>query len=190
MVWFSSHVQKRLALPTDVQLPKSWCGRKVLRISFCGTMPWQSWTQPSPLLSHGRVRSVRWSSLQGRRLPFIATKAHNTALKFGATWDLSLLLSHFSPAKPIDGPFTNNAFLLGSLRACFPPLPEETILQLNQDDAEHARTMKGQGWFCTKAARPARKCLGPELPPADSLKAAVMLRRWSERRPPDVGAYV
>ena len=74
---------------------------------------------------------------------------------------------------------------LDSIRACFPPLPGEIILQLNQEDADHARIMKSQGWFGTKATQPARRCQGPLwLPIADSQEAAVMLRRWSTRRPP------
>jgi hypothetical protein len=45
--------------------------------------------------------------------------------------------------------------------------------------------MKSQGWFGTKATQPARRCQGPLwLPIADSQEAAVMLRRWSTRRPP------
>lgn len=74
---------------------------------------------------------------------------------------------------------------LDRLRACFPPLPEELIVQLNASDAEHAKQMKAQGWLCTKATLPARRCQGPPLPPAGSPAAAEMHQRWTLRRPPD-----
>ena len=41
------------------------------------------------------------------------------------------------------------------LRACFPPLPEVLIRELNDLDAAHTREMKAHGWFGTRALQPA-----------------------------------
>lgn len=74
---------------------------------------------------------------------------------------------------------------LDQLRACFPPLPEACIRELNDLDAAHARDMKAQGWLGTRALQPAVRGVGPSLPPIGSADAAAMLRKWTIRRPPD-----
>ena len=74
---------------------------------------------------------------------------------------------------------------LHRLRACFPPLPAEVLHSLIAADKEHAKEMKLQGWLGTKALFPAWQTHGPGLPPAGSQAAALMLQRWSLRRPPD-----
>ena len=74
---------------------------------------------------------------------------------------------------------------MDQLRACFPPLPEATIKELNNLDAAHTREMKAQGWFGTRALQPALRGIGPPLPAPGSPEAAAMLRKWTLRRPPD-----
>lgn len=74
---------------------------------------------------------------------------------------------------------------LEQLRACFPPLTEATIRELNELDAAHTREMKAQGWFGTRALQPALRGIGPALPAVGSRDAETMLRKWILRRPPD-----
>ena len=71
------------------------------------------------------------------------------------------------------------------VRACFPPLGRDTILEMAEEDKIHMREMKGQGWLSTKALIPVIRAHGPRLPPCDSADARVMLQRWTARRPPD-----
>ena len=71
------------------------------------------------------------------------------------------------------------------LRACFPPLPEVLIRELNDLDAAHTREMKAHGWFGTRALQPALRGFGPSLPAPGSPEAALMLSKWTLRRPPD-----
>lgn len=71
------------------------------------------------------------------------------------------------------------------VRACFPPLTEETIREMAEEDKAHKRQMREQGWLGTKALIPVIKACGPKLPPQDSADARTMLARWTMRHPPD-----
>lgn len=71
------------------------------------------------------------------------------------------------------------------VRACFPPLRQEMILELAEEDKVHARSMKEQGWLGTKALVPVIRAFGPRLPPRDSADSRLMLQRWTARRSPD-----
>lgn len=73
----------------------------------------------------------------------------------------------------------------GRVKACFPPLTQEIIHEMAEDDKQHARNMKSQGWLKTKALVPMIKAFGPPLPPVDSAESREMLRRWTMRRPSD-----
>ena len=91
--------------------------------------------------------------------------------------------------------FTNRARLANHLkaveecfsrvRACFPPLTQEMILEMAEEDKIHTRAMKDQGWLGTKALIPVIRAHGPKLPPCDSADSRLMLQRWTARRPPD-----
>ena len=54
-----------------------------------------------------------------------------------------------------------------------------------EEDKQHARRMKSQGWLKTKALVPMIKAFGPSLPPVDSAESREMLLRWTARRAPD-----
>ena len=54
-----------------------------------------------------------------------------------------------------------------------------------EEDKQHARCMKSQGWLKTKALVPMIKAFGPSLPPVDSAESREMLLRWTARRAPD-----
>ena len=71
------------------------------------------------------------------------------------------------------------------VRACFPPLQKEAILEMAEEDKIHTRTMRDQGWLTTKALTPVIRAFGPRLPPCDSADSRIMLQRWTARRPPD-----
>ena len=71
------------------------------------------------------------------------------------------------------------------VRACFPPLRQEEILEMAEEDKTHTRNMKEQGWLGTKALVPVIRAHGPKLPPSDSADSRIMLQRWTARRPPD-----
>lgn len=53
---------------------------------------------------------------------------------------------------------------LDILQAVFPPLPEEVVEQLDQEDRETAHQLKQEGWRSTKAFEPAITQLGPQVP--------------------------
>ena len=71
------------------------------------------------------------------------------------------------------------------VRACFPPLRQEIIAEMAEEDKIHTRNMRDQGWLGTKALVPVIRSFGPKLPPCDSADSRMMLQRWTARRPPD-----
>ena len=71
------------------------------------------------------------------------------------------------------------------VKACFTPLKQEVIQEMAEEDKQHARCMKSQGWLKTKALVPMIKAFGPSLPPVDSAESREMLLRWTARRAPD-----
>ena len=71
------------------------------------------------------------------------------------------------------------------VRACFPPMPNEIVEVLVQEDAAHTADMKAKGWLSTKALFPVFHGQGPGLPDPGSEAAAIMLQKWTIRRPPD-----
>ena len=53
---------------------------------------------------------------------------------------------------------------LARLRACFPPLKDEQMSQLDVADRAKAADLKRQGWLPTKALLPVARVYGPALP--------------------------
>lgn len=72
---------------------------------------------------------------------------------------------------------------LQTLQACFPPLSDEAVLELDAQDHDTTLELRAQGWQASKALTPMRKLYGPCLPPAGSVEAAQMYAKWSVRNP-------
>ena len=70
-------------------------------------------------------------------------------------------------------------------RACFPPLSDERVAELDAADCELARDMAQQGWGRTKALLPAVRLPLPLLPLPHSDEARIMHAFWVERQPAD-----
>ena len=70
---------------------------------------------------------------------------------------------------------------LDILQAVFPPLPEEVVEQLDQEDRETAHQLKQEGWRSTKAFEPAITQLGPQVPRPGDEGLADFRRRWDLR---------
>eukprot|EP00438_Fugacium_kawagutii_P026552 Skav203810 [mRNA] locus=scaffold1236:317608:322820:- [translate_table: standard] len=76
------------------------------------------------------------------------------------------------------------------LRACFAPLTDEAVQQLDSVDLEAAQALQKEGWHSTKALLPRAKCSGPALPLPGSPEAALMLERSLARSAPGDRAFV
>ena len=70
-----------------------------------------------------------------------------------------------------------------TLQACFPPMAEETVTELDDIDTQYAVDMRKQGWWTTKAFLPPLKIAGPLLPSAGTESAHVFHQRWMIRTP-------
>ena len=70
---------------------------------------------------------------------------------------------------------------LDILQAVFPPLPEEVVEQLDQEDRNTASQLKQEGWRSTKAFEPALTLLGPRIPRPGDEGLADVRRRWDLR---------
>ena len=69
------------------------------------------------------------------------------------------------------------------LQACFPPLDDATVQELDHIDNAHTVAMRQQGWWATKALQPVLRVHGPSLPPANAPEALLMQQRWAARQP-------
>ena len=72
---------------------------------------------------------------------------------------------------------------LETLRACFPPVSETLVDQLDAADKDYAIDMRLKGWWKTKAFVPPERIQGPLLPPPHTEDARVFLARWMLRTP-------
>lgn len=72
---------------------------------------------------------------------------------------------------------------LQTLQACFPPLSDQQVLEMDAEDHATTLQLRAQGWGAAKALAPMRKMQGPGLPTAGSADAAAMLAKWSARQP-------
>lgn len=78
---------------------------------------------------------------------------------------------------------------LRTLQACFPPLGDAQVLDLDAQDHELTLTLRAQGWGTSKALEPMRRVHGPALPLPDTVDAMMMLARWLTRCPEAGSAY-
>ena len=75
------------------------------------------------------------------------------------------------------------------IQACWPPMPEQEVEELDRADRETEVQLRQQGWWATKAFMPALKTAGPALPPAGSQASREMFDKMTARRPPDTTAF-
>ena len=68
-----------------------------------------------------------------------------------------------------------------SYRACFPPMSDEQVKELDDFDCQHAREMAQQGWGRTKALLPASRIPVPLLPQPHTDEARRMHAFWQDR---------
>ena len=102
---------------TARQLPKLWCGRSPLKISFLQMERWLSLTSSDPSESHGLVRNVAWCLSRRRHLLCMRQGAplQSASSALCHRWQVPLLLSSFSSAEQTHGTFAIHAFLLRSI---------------------------------------------------------------------------
>ena len=79
---------------------------------------------------------------------------------------------------------------LDSHRACFPPLSDDAVEELDNMDRLLAQSLKQDGWLPVKALQPALQLQGPSLPPAGSPEAALMLEKQMLQRGPGSEAFL
>ena len=72
---------------------------------------------------------------------------------------------------------------LQTLQACFPPLSDQQVLEMDTEDHATTLQLRAQGWGAAKALAPMRKMQGPGLPSAGTADAATMLAKWCARQP-------
>jgi len=70
---------------------------------------------------------------------------------------------------------------LATLQACFPPIAEADVEQLDAQDKQYAIDMRLKGWWRTKAFAPPVKFSGPLLPRFDTPEARVFRTYWDAR---------
>ena len=72
--------------------------------------------------------------------------------------------------------FEHNTRCYDVIQACWPPMPETEVNQLDQEDRLTEAALRKQGWWATKAFLPAVKTCGPSLPPGNDQASARMFR--------------
>ena len=65
--------------------------------------------------------------------------------------------------------------------ACFVPVADEVVQQLELEERDQARVLKSQGWRPSKAFLPMTKVQGPLLPECGTEGASVMRSKWLSR---------
>ena len=70
---------------------------------------------------------------------------------------------------------------LQTLQACFPPINDEQLRLLDEQEKQDTMLLKKDGWGCTKALHPMRRLAGPGLPPPGSVDAQNMRDKYSTR---------
>ena len=68
-----------------------------------------------------------------------------------------------------------------NLQACFPPITDEQVEELDSVDRQVALELKQKGWLPTKAFAPPMRLQCPTLPAAGTQDAADMYAKWASR---------
>ena len=76
------------------------------------------------------------------------------------------------------------------LTACFPPMLDEEVASLDEQDRQESAVLKAQGWLPTKALLPVLRVPSVGLPPPGSADAARMRDKCLARNPQDDRAFL
>ena len=60
------------------------------------------------------------------------------------------------------------------LTACYPPLSDEKVRELDESDRLARQVLRREGWWATKAFQPVLQICGPHLPPVNSPEALIL----------------
>ena len=71
---------------------------------------------------------------------------------------------------------------LDTLRHCYPPVTDEMLAVLDEEENETTLQLRRDGWGATKALQPMRRVSGPLLPPPGSGEAHAMLSKAIARQ--------
>ena len=118
---------------------------------------------------HGYRRIVRFFA-SGDTCP-ACCKLHHSRMR---------LCQHLTYSKPC----------MQILQACFPPLSDEQVAELDRIDDGLTQELKKQGWWSTKALLPACQASGPLLPAADSADARMLYAHGVARSLPAGQAFM
>eukprot|EP00435_Cladocopium_sp_Y103_P012767 s1935_g3.t1 len=66
-------------------------------------------------------------------------------------------------------------------KGCFPPISEDAVIQIEDEERERTRALRAQGWKASKAFFPVLQLPYVALPPPGSEGALLMRGRWSVR---------
>ena len=117
---------------------------------------------------HGYRKKVRYFA--------VGTTCHVCGMMFHTRSRLAVHLEH-------------NTKCYDVVQACWPPMPETEVAQLDQEDKLAEAALRKQGWWATKAFLPAVKTCGPSLPPEGDPASIQMFQKMLARRPTDAVAY-
>ena len=71
---------------------------------------------------------------------------------------------------------------LETLKACFPPISDEKLAELDADEWQQNADLRRDGWGATKALLPMRQLFGPLLPRAGTADAQLMQNKYVARQ--------
>ena len=82
--------------------------------------------------------------------------------------------------------YEKNEKCYATVRACWPPMPQAVVEELDLADKAAETCLRKDGWWASKALSPALQLYGPALPPALSHDATAMWHKMQTKRPSDV----
>ena len=127
-----------------------------------------------------------------RALSMHAARVHNYRKKvryFAIGEDCHHCLQRFHTRCRLATHYEKNERCYQVIQACWPPMPQALVDELDQEAKEREVELRKDGWWATKALEPALRLTGPALPPADSQAARDMQHKMHARRPPDNLAF-
>ena len=153
-----------------------------------------------PMDPHQKTSSERWQCdlcakvfTSTRALAMHASREHGYRKKVryyaaGTTCPVCCQLFHTRNRLAIH--LEKNHKCYSVVQACWPPMPQHMVDQLDQEDREVEASLRKAGWWASKAFEPAIRTCGPSLPPTTDPACALMFNKTLQRRPPDATAYL
>ena len=158
---WSLRIHNRVARFADVSIPDKATVVKSWKCNLCN----ESFPSKKALAVHARHKHQYRTVL---KYYVLGDECLACGRKF---FNRTRLLSHVSNSKPCKD----------SYMACFVPVSDEVVLQLESEEREQARVLKSQGWNPSKAFLPMTKVHGPLLPECGTEAANVMRSKWLGR---------